>query len=161
MTGRLDAGAMLAQLAAGTRLDGIGSARASRQADVSSAGFGELLDRAMGGSLGSGRQVELMPDAGVTLTPDQLGRVSAAADRAELAGMHRAMVEIDGMELMVDVPMRRVLGPAQADDHGVISGVDGVVRVPSEAAADAAGTAGLLRGDVNASLLAALERKTG
>lgn len=161
MTGRLDAGAMLAQLAAGTRLDGLGSARASQQTDVSRAGFGELLDRAMGGALGSGRQVELMHDAGVSLTPDQIGRVSAAADRAELAGMRRAMVQIDGMELVVDVPMRRVMGPAEADAQGVISGVDGIVRVPDDEASGTADTAGLLRGDVNASLLAALERKTG
>ncbi|MEO0715388.1 MAG: hypothetical protein AAFY58_00205 [Planctomycetota bacterium] len=161
MTGRLDAGAMLAQLAAGTRLDGIGSGRASQQTDVSRAGFGELLDRAMGGELASGRQVELMHDAGVSLTPEQIGRVSEAADRAELAGMHRAMVQIDGMELLVDVPMRRVMGVAQADERGVISGVDGIVRVPDDETSGKADASGLLRGDVNASLLAALERTTG
>lgn len=152
------AGELLSRLGATVRPEGV-AAPTRAPARVGEAGFGDLLRQAMEGTLGSGRRVEVEPASGVELSAEQIDRVSAAADRAELAGVARALVEIDGMELIVDVPMRRVLGAAEPDAHGVLAGIDGLVRLTAEPAESRADRAGVLRGGMNASLLDALARR--
>lgn len=152
------AGDLLARLGAVVRPDGA-RGREPRAHGVSSADFASLLDRAVEGTMGSGRRVGVEGDSGVSLTPAQLERVSKAADRAELAGIARAMVEIDGMSLLVDVPMRRVMGEAVPDAHGVVSGIDGVVRVDAQGGTSVAGREGLMRGGMNSTLLDELAKR--
>ncbi len=100
------------------------------QPAAGAASFAEMLESAKAGTVSSGLAVEVAPDAGVNLTNDQLARVAQAADRAEASGAHRALVEIDGQRLMLDVASRTVTGHAAEGPGGVVTGVDAVIRVP-------------------------------
>ena len=65
----------------------LGSAAASvvrpaSSTSVEGVSFEELLELARSGEIASGRGVEIQPNLGLTLTNDQLARLSDAADRA-------------------------------------------------------------------------------
>src|SRR5688572_29762289 len=79
---------------------------------VESAGFAELLAKAKSGAIHSGLPVEIDAGAGVALTGEQAARLERAADRAEAAGIQRALVFLDGMALVLDVKTRTVVGTA-------------------------------------------------
>lgn len=99
--------------------------------------FATLLHRAQAGQIITGREVTVHPTAGVELTPEQLGRVGIAADRAEAAGASRALVLIDGRALVVDIGLRQVVRQASFDDQHVLTGIDAVVQAPHPASPDA------------------------
>lgn len=105
------------------------------------AAFGNALARVEGGDLSSGRSVTVERDAGVELSESQLFRLAHAADRAEEAGIHNALVLIDGMALVMEVHSRRVTERADLGS-AVLTGIDGVASVPSE---DGAGEGGAVR----------------
>lgn len=118
---------------------GAGGAPAAAPASAADVPFAELLGRAQRGSLSSGIAVSVDASCPVTLTPEQLERLSIAADRAEAAGIHTAAAIIDGMTLRLDVHSRRITGlidPAA----GPVAGIDGIVAAPAPVGADA-GTA--------------------
>jgi hypothetical protein len=103
---------------------------AGREGRVAGADFGTLLEQARAGSLSSGRTVTIGRGAGVSLSDEQIARVSAAADRAESQGATSALVMIDGMALKLDLTMREVTGKVNMEGGGVLTGVDAVVSVP-------------------------------
>jgi hypothetical protein len=96
-------------------------------------GFEQLLRDAQSGSVASGLPVRVSSQAGVSLSPTQLARLSDAADRAEAAGAGRALIMIDGMALTMDVGTRTITGKADATSTKVLNGVDTVVTVANEA----------------------------
>jgi len=138
-----DASDLLRLLGSGVRpVDGARRA-APAAADVSKGDFASLLARA--GELAAGRPVDLAPDVGarLELTADQKSRLAEAVDRAELSGVRRALVLLDGQELVVDVADRIVLFDEAMGEQGLVSKIDGVVRAqPSSDAADGDATVG-------------------
>ncbi len=81
-------------------------------AGIEHASFADLLRRAESGDFASGIPVKVDEHAGVTLTEEQIARLSIAADKAEAAGIHKALVLIDGQSLLLDVHTRTVTGKA-------------------------------------------------
>lgn len=88
--------------------------------------FANLLQQAREGSLTSAAPVSIAHDAGVECSEDQLARLSLAADKLEAAGVRSALINIDGQQLVLDVHLRQVIGPAKAN-NGLIAGIDGVM----------------------------------
>lgn len=119
----LDSINLLRRLGSGVRPSA--SVQTNPSAATGPASFADLLSQAQRGTLESGRVVTVDPDAKVTLTPEQLVKVSRAADAAEAAGVRTALVVIDGQRLTLDVGQREITGLAPAG--GVVSGVDGVI----------------------------------
>lgn len=108
---------------------------------VHTASFEELLKKASAGEINSGAPVRLGSGCEVSLTLEQMQRLSVAADRAEAAGATRAVVLIDGMALTMDVGVRTITGQIDPAQAGVTTGVDAVLSVPAGATGGAAGGA--------------------
>ena len=102
-------------------------------AAAGTADFAQMLAKAAKGDLLSNEKVTTGPRLGDSpLTPDQLTRLSAAADKAEAAGISQALVLIDGQSYVLDVAHRQItqrVDPTQ----GAISGIDGVIAAPTPA----------------------------
>ncbi|MBY0262139.1 MAG: hypothetical protein K2Q20_07325, partial [Phycisphaerales bacterium] len=98
-----DSVSLLKQL--GSHTNAPASAKPSGQA-IESTGFAELLAQALSGELGSSTPVTISPDAKVSLTPDELARISLGADRAEAAGIRTALVMVGDQKLVLDVHTR-------------------------------------------------------
>lgn len=96
--------------------------------------FAQMLDKAQAGDLVSGLTVHTAPLSGVELTPAQLARLSAAADKAEAQGATRAIALIDGQAVQMDVTTRTVLGKADLSAGKTITNIDSVIVVPDEGA---------------------------
>jgi hypothetical protein len=123
---------LLKSLGSGVRLNSPGSAAQAPQ-DANAASFDQLLQNAQAGAVSSGLPIRVASQAGVSLSPSQLARLSDAADRAEAAGASRALVTIDGMVLTMDVPLRTITGQADLSSTKVLTGVDAVVTVANDA----------------------------
>lgn len=94
-------------------------------------GFAGLLRQAQAGALVSERPVTIGREAaaaGVQLNAEQIGRVSAAADKAEVSGVRSALVLIDGQALRLDIASRSITGAADVAS-GVVSGIDGLINL--------------------------------
>lgn len=91
--------------------------------------FQAMLDQARRGDVASGLQVKTTKDCAITLTPDQIERLSAAADIAEAYGAGRAIFLIDGQALRMDVGTRTVLGPVDVSKTGVLNEADAILTV--------------------------------
>ena len=102
--------------------------------------FVTLLNQARAGEVKSGLSVRVANGANVELTPEQLGRLSAAADLAEAHGSSRGAFMIDGKVIAMDVPTRTVTGEIQAHRTGIVDGIDAIVTVAAKDAKDATGT---------------------
>lgn len=102
---------------------------------VEQAAFADLLERAKAGELSSGRPIEIDDDAGVTLSDAEMAMLTVAADKAEAAGIRRAVVMTGGQAVILDVGSRTVVGKAESED-GVISGIDGVIRLGADGATE-------------------------
>ncbi len=87
--------------------------------------FADLLQSARDGTLVSNRPVTVAQNAKLTLSDDQLARLSLAADRAEASGLRRALVTIDEQRVVLDV-QNRTVEPATSE-NGVLEGIDGVI----------------------------------
>lgn len=118
----------------------------SKPALIEGEPFAELLKQAERGDLSSHRRVSVENGSGVVLNEAQSLALSAAADRAEAAGVRRALVMLDDQALLLDVGTRSVVGKAEFS-KGVLSGVDGVLKISSstQSANGAAGSPALLR----------------
>jgi hypothetical protein len=103
-------------------------------APIDGAAFADLLAQAQNGELASGTPVVVDDDAGVALSDAELQQLSLAADRAEAQGVRRALVLSGDKALLLDVQTRTVLGQAEVKD-GVVSGIDGVIRLGGAGAA--------------------------
>lgn len=123
----LDPSTMLRQLGQAGRVAPAGSAAVSPAAGGARAGeFADLLQRARDGTLASNRPVTIESGSGLTLTEEQLARLSLAADRAEAAGLRKALVMIDDQRVILDVA-QRTIAAAAAGRAGVLDGIDGVL----------------------------------
>lgn len=91
-------------------------------------GFADLLRRAGAGELDTGRGVTIDRGVGLSLSPEQLSRVSRAADHAEAQGFAHAAVLLDGRVLMLDVTGRRITSVLDPGQPGALAGIDGVVN---------------------------------
>ncbi len=97
--------------------------------------FDNLLQKAQAGSLETGLPVAVAPGVEVELSEPQLAELSRLVDRAHAAGATRMAVLVDGTALDVDVLSRRVLGELDLADGRVMTGIDGVVKLDSDAEA--------------------------
>lgn len=121
----------LSLISAGARRVGSmlsGSAGASPRNDA--ADFSELLERARAGEVTTGAPVRTAQGLDLSLSDEQLARISAAADKAESQGAHRAVVLIDGMALKIDIATRTITDRVQASSAGLLTDIDAVVSVP-------------------------------
>lgn len=125
---------LLRQLSSGVRPPGVSAAP---KPDVAQASFTDLLKKAQSGELVSKTPVTLASDAEISLSDDQLARLSFAADKLEAAGVRTALISIDGKKLLLDVSSRQVLGAATSAE-GVFAGIDGMLDL-GDARADAQG----------------------
>ncbi len=127
----LDAQTLLRTLAGkstgGATLNGAARASAS---SVGGLDFAKLLQAARSGEVASGIKVTVARDTKTELTPDQLSRLSTAADQAEAHGVSRGLFLIDGKLIKMDVGLRAVLGEVSHSEAGVLTDIDGVVNVP-------------------------------
>jgi hypothetical protein len=99
---------------------------------VDDAGFSDLLARAQAGELTSGVPVTVDKEAGVSLSDADLAMLTLAADKAEAAGIRRAVVLNGDQALILDVHSRTIVGKADMTD-GVLSGIDGIIRLGADA----------------------------
>lgn len=99
--------------------------------------FAELFRQAQRGEVASGLNVSVSPRLKVDLSPQQLQRLSLAADKAQAAGLRHALVLIDGVPLKLDVVSRTVTEVVNPSES-VVRGIDGFVAV-ADANAEAAG----------------------
>lgn len=119
--------------------------------------FARLLEQAQAAELESGRQVTVARGVDVSLCEDQLGRIAAAADRAEAAGAITAAVLIDGEALVMDVAARTITGRVDMGAGEAFYGVDTIVSAPAHAEASVAGPPAALH--MNPTLLEALQKR--
>ena len=119
----------------------LGSAAASvvrptNNTSVEGVSFDELLELARSGEIASGRGVEIQPDLDLTLTNDQLARLSDAADRAMASGATDVVVTLDGMALGVDVQGGRTVGAVDLHRQRELIGSDGFISAAPAAEAN-------------------------
>lgn len=107
-----------------------GEARPSAAELTRTGTFADLLAAARKGELGGGNPVSVLPGANVELSPDQIQRLSVAADMAQSAGATRALVRIDGQTLLMDVGARSITAKVNAVPGQVVTGIDSVIDVP-------------------------------
>lgn len=122
--------------------------------------FQSMLEEASDGQTSSELPMRVSRHAGVDLSPSQLNRLAAAADRAEAAGATKALVMIDGMVLQMDVGLRTITGRADTSTTKVLNGVDAVVTVAPEAGDIPNQPPALAANSMNASLLRILGGRT-
>jgi hypothetical protein len=110
------------------------SGGAAAQAGVESASFAELLEQVRAGVIGSGRTVGVATGSEIELSEDVAKRLSAAADKAEAAGIRQALVILDDRKLVLDVATREVRASDALDtagpvtgSAGILAGIDGVI----------------------------------
>lgn len=141
---------------------------AASKVGVESLDFEAMLKRVKAEGFHSGLGVTVAPEAGVQLSDDQLQRIAAAADVAQAHGVNRALVTIDGMNLVLDVGVRSITGKVDIQPGVPVTGVDAVMHVP-----DSGGATGIAAGAAlstsplsrtlppkNPSLLAALSKSS-
>jgi hypothetical protein len=132
---KLGSGVRPAGVEGTTPRGGVGGAGGA--GDAVAADFARLLKQAREGQVSSGLSVSVDESVQVSLSDEQLARLSRAADRAEAEGLSSAVVMLDGMALLMDVGARRVTGVVDGRKLSAIPGIDGVVTAPG--AADEAG----------------------
>lgn len=94
---------------------------------ASESGFASLLDRARAGEVSTGLPVSVARGSGIDLSDDQLARLAGAADRAESAGVTRALALIDGRAVEIDIPTRQVVREHSLAPTRVVAGINGVI----------------------------------
>lgn len=98
-------------------------------AGVESLDFEAMLRKVRSEGFQSGLGVSIAPGADLELTNDQMQRL-AAADVAQAHGASRALVTIDGMNLLLDVGVRTITGKVDIRPGVPVTGVDAVLHVP-------------------------------
>jgi len=92
---------------------------------LAAGGFEALLEMARGGEATTGRPV--IDAAALGLEPEDMRKIGDAIDRAQAAGMDRALVLLGGGAYEVDVEGRAILGERSLGELGLIDGIDGIV----------------------------------
>jgi hypothetical protein len=106
--------------------DRVGAAELTR-----SGSFAQLLAAARAGEIKSDVPVQIHRQAGVELSPEQIERLNVACDMAQAAGATRALVKIDGMNLVLDVGGRTVTSKVDVKPGEVVTGIDALIEVPA------------------------------
>ena len=152
MTPSLSGSELLRALQSGRGANPVGG---TAKTGVETLDFEAMLKRVKSEGFHSGLGVAIAPEAGVQLSDDQLQRIAAAADVAQAHGVNRALVTIDGMNLLLDVGVRSITGKVDIQPGVPVTGVDAVMHVPdSTASVRSAGAASAAGGAPNAALLA-------
>ncbi len=102
--------------------------------------FANLLQKAERGELSSGQSITVNDSVDVEFSPEQLTRLSQAADSADVAGASKLFAIIDGVGVVVDIASRTIEHAAAIDGSSgdkvlpadVLVGVDAVAVVPEE-----------------------------
>jgi len=118
---------LLQKLGSGIRPDG-GVRPAAEQNGTT--GFAEMLSKVREGQVSSGTPVEIGDGVQLSLTPEQLERLSVAVDAAEASGSTRLLAMIDGHALTIDVPSRTILGVEDPTKGRMLTDFDSMVAVP-------------------------------
>jgi hypothetical protein len=149
----LGSGARAAGLAGRAGLGPVPGAPGIEHAD-----FSALLKKAQAGDLSSHLPVTVDKSANITLTDEELAGLSLVADRAEAAGVRSALVMFPDKSVVLDVQTRRVTATPDVSAD-VLTGVDGVIRIPAAGGGGAAvGVSTLTSGAMgNASVARLLE----
>lgn len=126
-------------ISAVSRVRPVGPSHGSAAAGIDAAEFADLLKRAQNGEISTGLPISIDKDADVTISETDMMRLSSAADKAEAAGIRRALVFTDSGAMILDVQTRTIVGKADLKD-GIASGIDGVIRLGN-------GPAEVTRGD--------------
>lgn len=163
MTPSLSGSELLRALQSGRGASPVGT---SAKVGVETLDFEAMLNRVKAEGFHSGLGVTVAPEAGVQLSDDQLQRIAAAADVAQAHGVNRALVTIDGMNLMLDVSVRRITSKVEIQPGVPVTGVDAVMRVPDSGVAATSATGAVLSASPlsralhlkNPSLMAALTK---
>ncbi len=113
---------LLSRLASGVLPPGVD--RGTSIADASATGFASLLAKAREGGISSGRDVTVGAGLSMTLSDQDVARLSAAADVLEAAGATQAMVVLNGQALHLDVSGRLITQVHDTSDAGVVTGID-------------------------------------
>jgi len=98
--------------------------------------FAELLEQAERGEISSNRRVSAASGSGIELSDAESTALSAAADRAEAAGIRTALVMLDDRSVVLDVANRSVTGKAEFT-RGIMPGIDGVINLSTKSGAAA------------------------
>ena len=126
----LDPAQLLRQLEPVVRPSFTPSVPAPARPGLADQSFDELLALASGGSIESGRQVQLAFEPNGALDDQQITRLSAAADLAEASGATRAMMLIDGRGLVLDVEQRTLTAELAAGAGSrFVDGLDAAIYV--------------------------------
>jgi hypothetical protein len=91
--------------------------------------FDELLAKASQGLVESGRSVSASYETPEELTPNQINRLSTAADLAEASGARRALLLMDGRGLVLDVATRTLNTELSSDPSAHVVELDTAVYV--------------------------------
>lgn len=133
---------LLSRLAGVVRPSGVPDRAVTAVAPIEGRSFKDMLAQAGSGAIHSDLPVKVAEGSGVSLTQEQLSRLQSAADAADAAGAHKALVLIDGVALEMDVQSRTIVSKIDPSAAGVRAGFDAVLTVPGEGSSAAAGTIG-------------------
>ncbi|HLO39525.1 MAG TPA: hypothetical protein VK176_00770 [Phycisphaerales bacterium] len=123
---------MLGGSGGAARLRPAGDAQALDPAELTRSGsFSQLLAAARAGKFKSDIPVQAHRQSGVELTPEQVERLNVACDMAQAAGATRALVKIDGMNLLLDVGARTITSKVDVAPGQVVTGIDAMIEVPA------------------------------
>ncbi|HVZ92881.1 MAG TPA: hypothetical protein VG797_00070 [Phycisphaerales bacterium] len=161
---------LLRKLGSGVRPE---SAASGPGGAIESRGFADLLKSVRDGAISSNRPLSLAKGAEGKLSPDQLNRLSIAADAAEASGSYRLLAVVDGQAVKIDIASRTIESVTSHDPAKVYGDVDSVVFLPTDpnvdlrslfggeapAAALPPGVQAPIRNESMASLLANLQKK--
>jgi hypothetical protein len=118
---------LLRKLGSGVKPAGESITGTLGRAGIGSAGFADLLKAASAGEIQSGRPVGVEKDSDLELTESQRTKLAAAADKAELAGSSRVLVEADGEWFKIDVGTRTVNKASAIKAGEMLTGIDAVM----------------------------------
>ncbi|HWB19369.1 MAG TPA: hypothetical protein VG711_03645 [Phycisphaerales bacterium] len=109
------------------RQSGANGATGAFRAPLDAQGFSSLLEQAGRGALQSGEPVAVPGTFGQALSAEDQQKLSRAADTAQAMGARRALVQLNGKSMMLDVQSRTIENEA---DGGGIRGqrVDAVIN---------------------------------
>jgi hypothetical protein len=100
--------------------------------DGASLDFRAMLEKATRGNLTTGLPVRIPSGLSPPVSLAEHDSLSLAADRAQAAGIERALVDLGGRTLRMDVQERQVIDAPDAQLRAV-GGIDGYVRGMSDA----------------------------
>jgi hypothetical protein len=128
----IDPNILLKQLEPAVRPSYAGARTGGPAAPLEHQPFDELLARAARGGIESGRPVSAAYETPEPLSPQQIERLSSAADLVEATGAQRALLLVDGRGLVLDIPSRTLSADLSADAASRVVSLDAAMYVAGE-----------------------------